>query len=142
MSERMRELLREAGAAASDEACRPWVEEHLRAAVQPPAPQRWWVWAGALAAAAALPLLVARMPNRPLPRVTPAEVYTDFYALDSAATAGIPDGMVLRVRVPRAMMANFGLPVTEERLGQRVEADVLVGNDGAARAIRFVRRFE
>ena len=36
-------------------------------------------------------------------------------------------------------MANFGLPVNMDRVDQRVKADVLLGADGLARAIRFVQ---
>jgi hypothetical protein len=45
----------------------------------------------------------------------------------------------MRVQVPRATMASFGLPVNQDLLDQRVDADVLLGSDGNARAIRFVR---
>jgi hypothetical protein len=46
---------------------------------------------------------------------------------------------VLRVELPRSSLASFGLPVNLERAGERIKADVVVGNDGMARAIRFVR---
>jgi hypothetical protein len=36
-------------------------------------------------------------------------------------------------------MRKVGLPVNEDRLSDRVYADVLVGDEGLARAIRFVR---
>jgi hypothetical protein len=39
----------------------------------------------------------------------------------------------------RAALASFGLPVNAERADERVKADVLMGHDGLARAIRFVR---
>jgi hypothetical protein len=48
-------------------------------------------------------------------------------------------GHVVRVELPRSAMASFGLPVNFERAGGRVKADVLLGDDGIARAIRFVR---
>ena len=41
--------------------------------------------------------------------------------------------------VARAALASFGLPVNAEATGGRVKADVLMGQDGVARAIRFVR---
>ena len=40
--------------------------------------------------------------------------------------------------VPASTMRKVGLPVSENRLTERVYADVLVGNEGLARAIRFV----
>jgi hypothetical protein len=46
---------------------------------------------------------------------------------------------VFRIQMPRANMAVFGLPVAGGRLDSRVTADVLVGEDGVMRAIRFIR---
>ncbi len=40
--------------------------------------------------------------------------------------------------VPASTMRKVGLPVNEDRLTDRVYADVLVGQEGLARAIRFV----
>jgi hypothetical protein len=45
---------------------------------------------------------------------------------------------VVTVTVPASTMRKVGLPVNENRLADRVYADVLVGNEGLARAIRFV----
>jgi hypothetical protein len=45
----------------------------------------------------------------------------------------------VRVEMPRSALMSFGLPMNMERGGGRVKADVVVGNDGFARAIRFVR---
>jgi hypothetical protein len=36
-------------------------------------------------------------------------------------------------------MRSFGLPVNEDRIVNAVKADVLIGEDGIARAIRFVQ---
>ena len=48
-------------------------------------------------------------------------------------------GQLVRVQVPRMAMRNAGFPVREERLNEPVLADVLVGEDGTARGIRFVK---
>ncbi|HYO83940.1 MAG TPA: hypothetical protein VES20_21230 [Bryobacteraceae bacterium] len=45
---------------------------------------------------------------------------------------------VMRVRVPRQSLRSLGLPVNEERLFERVPADLLLGEDGVPRAIRIV----
>jgi hypothetical protein len=45
---------------------------------------------------------------------------------------------VLRVQVPRAAMIRFGLPVDPSRLDSHVSADLVVGQDGVPRAIRFL----
>ena len=47
-------------------------------------------------------------------------------------------GELLRMTVPASTMRRVGLPVNEDHLTDRVYADVLVGNEGLARAIRFV----
>ena len=53
--------------------------------------------------------------------------------------APLSSGQVVRVMVPRSAMNYFGLPVNADRVNEKVAADVLLGEDGLARAIRFVR---
>ncbi len=56
-------------------------------------------------------------------------------------TEGMPPAQelqVLRVRIPRARMQALGWPITSDRLEERVLADVVVGEDGVARAVRLV----
>ena len=48
-------------------------------------------------------------------------------------------GQLLRVQLPAAAMRSVGLPVREEHLADPIQADVLVGEEGMPRAIRFVR---
>jgi hypothetical protein len=70
----------------------------------------------------------------------PVEVTTDFYPIGYSNTPNLQEGgQLLRVELPRAAVARFGLPVNMDRVGQRVKADVLVGSDGLAQAIRFVQ---
>jgi hypothetical protein len=45
---------------------------------------------------------------------------------------------VVRVEVPRSALAALGFVVSAERASERVEADVAIGPDGLARAVRFV----
>jgi hypothetical protein len=69
-----------------------------------------------------------------------AEIATDFIPLTQGGQFGQAEGgHLVRVELPRSAMASFGLPVNYERQGGRVKADVLLGDDGVARAIRFVR---
>jgi hypothetical protein len=56
--------------------------------------------------------------------------------------SGLEAGRVVRVRLPGTALASFGVPVSEERRTERVEAEVLLGEDGLARAIRFEREME
>jgi hypothetical protein len=68
------------------------------------------------------------------------EVATDFIPLSYMSAANLQDGgQIVRVELPRSALANFGLPVNMERYNERVKADVLLGVDGLAHAIRFVQ---
>ncbi len=69
------------------------------------------------------------------------EIATDFMLLEhGGATLREGDGgQLVRVELPRSALAAFGLPVNHERADERIKADVLMGDDGIARAIRFVR---
>jgi hypothetical protein len=66
------------------------------------------------------------------------EVMTDFFSLQDDA-APIERGELLRVSLPAAAMRTVGLPVREDRLSERVQADVLMSEEGVATAIRFVK---
>ena len=69
-----------------------------------------------------------------------SEVVSPFMALGDTNPANIQEGaQVVRVELPRYAMARFGLPVNMERYDERVKADVWLGADGLARAIRFVQ---
>lgn len=69
-----------------------------------------------------------------------AEIATEFIPLvhegNLAPTEG---GQIVRVELPRSALLSFGLPMNMERADERIKADVVLGNDGLARAIRFVR---
>jgi hypothetical protein len=73
---------------------------------------------------------------RPITR-QPREIVTEFFPLLDVAPP-FERGELLRVTVPASTMRRVGLPVSENRLEERVYADVLVGQEGLARAIRFV----
>jgi hypothetical protein len=68
------------------------------------------------------------------------EISTDFLPLTHGSSlAQMDDGQIVRVELPRSALQSFGLPMNAERAGERVKADVLLGYDGVARAIRFVK---
>jgi 7,8-dihydro-6-hydroxymethylpterin-pyrophosphokinase len=68
------------------------------------------------------------------------EVATDFFPLGhEPASEPLESGQLIRVQMPRSALASFGLPVNYERANVPVKADVLLAEDGSARAIRFVR---
>jgi hypothetical protein len=100
--------------------------------------------AAALAVAVAAPFWgsSARRPDLPPPAAEARrEVATAFFPL---GYSGVPftDGQLVRMEVPRTALASFGLapPEAHDAASSRtVLADVLVGEDGLARAVRFVR---
>lgn len=74
-------------------------------------------------------------------RPNEAESVTEFISLvaDAPAMTPLESGRLVRVQVPRAALASLGLPLNADRVNEPVKADVLLGGDGLARAIRFVR---
>ena len=65
------------------------------------------------------------------------ETVTQFFPLLDVAPP-FERGELVRVMVPASTMRKVGLPVNQDHLADPVYADVLVGQEGLARAIRFV----
>jgi hypothetical protein len=77
--------------------------------------------------------------ERVVAKAASTEIATPFFALPfSDASLPLSQAAVIRVELPRSALAMTGLPVDEDRRSERVDADVVVGADGLARAIRFV----
>lgn len=102
-----------------------------------------------LAAAASLALIVGASlwslgvtdSHTPATTVTSREVVTDFLPLPYSGVPTRTTHMV-RLEVPRRALDSFGLGsfgVVDRGSPDVVLADVLVGDDGLARAVRFVR---
>ena len=69
-----------------------------------------------------------------------SEVVTRFMPIGYAGPINLQEGgQLVRVELPRSAMLSMGLPVNMDRYTERVKADVLLGADGLARAIRFVQ---
>ncbi|HKQ78017.1 MAG TPA: hypothetical protein VJ810_30245 [Blastocatellia bacterium] len=69
----------------------------------------------------------------------PMEVATRFYPLvREDEMAPLESGKVVRVEVPASTLISLGLPITAESVNRSVRADLLLGQDGLARAIRFL----
>ena len=80
-----------------------------------------------------------RAPETQMTNHASNEIATDFMLLGDANTLVLQDGgQIIRVRLPRSTLVRFGFPVNMDR-NENVKADVLVGVDGLARAIRFVQ---
>jgi hypothetical protein len=89
----------------------------------------------------ARPARTHRVPKVATPPVeNQPEVATDFFEIPYAQPLRPEERAdVFRMQMPRASMAVYGLPVSGGRLDSRITADVLMGEDGVARAIRFIR---
>lgn len=72
-------------------------------------------------------------------RAPALESVTEFMPLVANGTPPLTSGQLVRVEVSRAALAALGLPVDMTRAGETMKADVLLGEDGLARAIRLVR---
>jgi len=62
-----------------------------------------------------------------------------FTFLPGAFAADTDDAEILRVRMQRGALGALGLPVNEERAGDWIQVDLLVGNDGLPEAVRLPR---
>jgi len=71
---------------------------------------------------------------------TDAELTTDFFPL-TYGTVPAPGAQLIRMQVPRAALQSFGVTAfhAADDPSPTVLADVVVGDDGLARAVRFVR---
>ena len=118
-------------------------------------PARRWIpvltWAAAFAAMIALGVFLVRPREpeavRPAPHrnvelamLQPQEDVDGFIALpNSAGVASDGDEVnLVRMEVPRSAMIALGLDVSADRAEELVEADVMLGSNGIARAVRFL----
>jgi hypothetical protein len=111
-------------------------------------------WAAALAAMIAVALLIVRERAPEARHVSPAVAVAqvaETLAVSSEAISN--DGFVplpgaeelpaaddldmVSIEVPRSAMMQVGIEVSPERAAETVLADVMVGSDGMARAVRF-----
>jgi len=67
------------------------------------------------------------------------EIAMNFYALPEASELPpVENATVVRVELPMSTLRSIGFQINEERANEAVEADVLLGQDGLARGVRFV----
>lgn len=83
---------------------------------------------------------VESLPTQTMATASETEVASDFMPIGYVNSASLQDGgSVVRVELPRSTIVSLGFAVNMDRYGERVKADVLMGPDGLARAIRFVQ---
>jgi len=72
----------------------------------------------------------------PAARPAPGEIATEFFPL-MYSNVPVANGEAVRLELPQTALASFGIEADDA--SGTVLADVLVGQDGLARAVRFVR---
>jgi hypothetical protein len=91
----------------------------------PPAPKR---------------LAVHRRPAKEPPTDPEEEIVTKFFPLREGEDLRSLDRLQLvRIEVPSSALGEVGFPINQEISNEPIMADVVLGQDGLARAIRFVR---
>lgn len=66
----------------------------------------------------------------------------DFTLLPGVLPSDTEDAAILRVRMQRGALGVLGLPVNEDRAGEWIQVDLLVGNDGLPQAVRLPQQAE
>ena len=90
------------------------------------------------AAPAPVPAPRQRPPGRRARPVEDTSHLAGFVALpEAAALPAFESGRIVRVEVPLASLPAYGLDLVPDATPTRVEADLLVGQDGLPRAIRL-----
>lgn len=86
------------------------------------------------------PALLRSAPAARKIRASSQQAAMSFYRLPQAdELPPVENATVVRVQLPMSSLRLIGFPVNEERAAERVQADVLVGQDGLARGVRFVQ---
>jgi hypothetical protein len=99
-------------------------------------PGRIISWPLALEAlAAAAVIAIAVVGSR-----APEPVETGFVSVPFVEPIGPTEtARVVRVRMPVGALAKWGMPVATANPNQSIDADVVLGEDGLARAVRFIQ---
>jgi hypothetical protein len=63
----------------------------------------------------------------------------DFTPVPGVVPDDVEEAAILRVRMQRSSLGALGLPVNEERAGEWIQVDLLVGNDGLPEAVRLAQ---
>jgi hypothetical protein len=109
----------------------------------------WMIMSGAVAASIAVVLIVSVRENQPppVPAATVVEAVTEdvqqsqqpFVPIPYVAPLGVYErAEIVRMEVPVAALIAAGFPMRTSDPGARAQADVVVGQDGRARAVRLI----
>jgi len=128
----------------------PAVEARLRAAFRVRVNQKARLW-GYVARVAASAVLGAglylvwsqwthrRGSEQQAAAIAPARERSEFIALPYAQSeVPLEQPVIVRVQIPVSELGLMGMPLAHATAGERVNADLLVGQDGIARGVRLV----
>ena len=107
-------------------------------------PSLWWIPPLALAATIALVSWMIRGPMPPMDAMVKASAAqpvedAPFLALRPLERIALePSTTVVTTEFPRALLADWGLPVAPDRAGEPVRAEMLYSADGEALAVRLI----
>lgn len=91
-------------------------------------------------ARAAAPAALKAAPEAQTAPAHGAEVAINFFPLpDADELPPIESATIVRVQLPMSSLRLMGLPVSEDRAAEFIQADMLLGQDGLARGVRFVQ---
>lgn len=108
---------------APEKQVRPQQTRHDLAAKSERRPKRW----------------VSSNSRRLADAAQPREIVTEFFPLiQGSELIPLEGGQIVRVRMPRANLIPLGIQFNQERANEIIQADVLLSNDGLARAMRLV----
>ena len=85
--------------------------------------------------------LLGQTPRTPIDAVASAPTSSDapFIALQPMERIAMErDATVVSTTFPRALLANYGMPVSPERAGESVRADMLLSGSGQPLALRII----
>jgi hypothetical protein len=77
--------------------------------------------------------------NQLVAGLSAGEDSAEFTLLPGAVSADTDDAAIWRVRMQRSSLAALGLPVNEQRAGEWIQVDLMVGSDGSPEAVRLAQ---
>jgi hypothetical protein len=136
------ELKRELGTVAAPDALEKALVARFKATRRPERPRLWWMPPLALAATIAMVSWVIRAPLQQ-PEVSAAAAPEadagPFLALRPLERIALEPGTTMvTTEFPRALLADWGLPVSPDRAGEPVRAEMLYSADGEPLAVRLL----
>ena len=147
MNDRFRDAMSKLAAEGSGAEPPPGIERAVLAEFERATRRRkmvsWSIRVAAMAAAVVIAVFAVRSPQAPPAPAevaeAPQESEQPFIPIPYVAQlAPYERAEIVRMNLPVAALISAGFPMRTPDAGARVEADVLVGQDGRARAVRLI----